>query len=88
MSDDEVKKAGRIIAWEFVGVACLCVMFVIAVNFVANLFRPYDDTDGSSRSGMEIFTDCRTGLQYLSAGRGGLSPRLDVNGRQIVEPCK
>ena len=41
-----------------------------------------DDTDGEKRSGMKPLIDARTGCQYL-ASNGGITPRLDKNGKQI-----
>ena len=38
---------------------------------------------GGGRSGMEPKTDALTGCQYLSAPGGGLTPRLDGQGKQI-----
>ncbi|MEI8396728.1 MAG: DUF6440 family protein [Rhodospirillaceae bacterium] len=32
---------------------------------------------------MSIYTDNATGLQYLGSSRGGLTPRLDHNGKQM-----
>lgn len=43
-----------------------------------------DDSDGRTRSGMGVHTDCLTGLQYLSSPRGGLTPRLGADGKQIM----
>jgi len=46
-----------------------------------------DDTDmrawGGGRSGMEPMTDALTGCQYLRVPGGGITPRLDGQGRQI-----
>lgn len=45
-----------------------------------------DDTDPGqwgSRSGVVPRTDSLTGCQYLEAGSGGLTPRLDRDGKQI-----
>lgn len=43
-----------------------------------------DDTDpeGSKRSGMGLYTDAKTGCQYLSVPNGGMTPRLGADGRQ------
>ncbi len=60
------------------------VVMMFVVGTVVN-FLPFwkDSTDPSfGRSGMEIKTDHLTGCQYL-ATRGGLTPRVDVNGNQI-----
>ena len=51
----------------------------LVIYFIA--LRPYDDTDPpGERSGLAVYTDHRTGVQYLSTGRGGLTPRLNADG--------
>ena len=61
----------------------------LIVTSVANYSRPYDDTDfNGNRSGMEVLTDCLTGLQYLSTREGGLTPRLNNDQTQIRKDCK
>lgn len=50
------------------------------------IFNQPDDSDKSffKRSGMSIYTDYKTGLQYVKGGFfGGTTPRLDENGKQI-----
>jgi hypothetical protein len=43
-----------------------------------------DDTDPpGSKPGLVIYTDARTGLQYLGTPSGGLTPRLDRDGSHI-----
>ena len=45
-----------------------------------------DETDPGewgARSNLAIRTDSQTGCQYLAASSGGLTPRLDANGRHI-----
>lgn len=42
-----------------------------------------DATDGETRSGVYLRIDHETGLHYLEGARGGLTPRLDVNGQQM-----
>lgn len=62
----------------------LMLFFIVGV---AMGFLPFgrDDTDGEwpHRSGMSPMTDARTGCQYLRTADGGITPRLDGNGRQI-----
>ena len=59
------------------------VLMVWALDFFS---APYDDTDPpDGRSNLELHTDCLTGLQYLSSFRGGLTPRLDREGNQIMD---
>lgn len=48
--------------------------------------RGRDSTDPEGgRSGLMIWTDALTGLQYLATPLGGLTPRLDSNGRHMRE---
>ena len=49
-----------------------------------------DDSDLSKnkRSGMKIYTDYKTGVQYLSAPFGGLCVRVDENGNPIIVETK
>lgn len=44
-----------------------------------------DDSDKNffTRSGMSVYTDYKTGLQYLGGSKGGIIPRLDENGKHI-----
>jgi len=52
---------------------------------------PIDDTDVSwdKRSGMRLGIDYRTGIHYLMGGNGGgITPRLDANGKQIRNPTE
>lgn len=56
-----------------------------AIHLV-NDYTPKDDTDpAEGRSGMKLSTDAKTGCQYLSVAFGGITPRLDREGRQICE---
>lgn len=56
------------------------MLLMVAIN----AWRSRDDTDSpSARSNMRLHTDHRTGLQYLSAPGGGLTPRLDAAGKHM-----
>ena len=47
-----------------------------------------DSTDPpNSRSGLRLLIDYQTGCHYISH-KGGLTPRMDANGRQICEAGK
>lgn len=66
----------------------LALIWIVAAGlFVAALSRcqPTDSTDYSTsdRSGLKLHTDAMTGCQYLSTSGGGITPRLDSQGRQI-----
>lgn len=41
------------------------------------------DKDFFTRSDMSIKTDYLTGCQYLTTSWGGITPRLDKNGKQV-----
>lgn len=58
---------------------------LFAFTIVAFIFTPRDDSDAldGARSNLAVRTDARTGCQYLETGRGGITPRLDVAGRQV-----
>jgi hypothetical protein len=44
----------------------------------------HDDTDPpDGRSGMKLYTDHKTGCQYLSAPLSSITPRLDGEGRHV-----
>lgn len=60
---------------------------IVGALLVAPLFVPHDDTDPPreglwrSRSGLGLYTDHKTGCQYVKAGLfGGTTPRLDADG--------
>lgn len=47
----------------------------------------YDVTDGSQtgvRSGLTIYVDYGTGVQYVSVMGGGITPRLDRDGKVMT----
>ncbi len=59
---------------------------IIVIVWLIILFLSPDDTDKGwfSRSGMSLYTDNKTGLQYIKAGFGTcLIPRLDENGNHM-----
>ncbi|SEO43293.1 hypothetical protein [Pseudomonas sp. Snoq117.2] len=56
------------------------MLLMVAIN----AWRGRDDTDSpSQRSNMRLHTDHKTGLQYLSAPGGGLTPRMGIDGKQM-----
>ncbi len=64
------------------------VIFAIVFSWVIG-WTPYgrDDTDsgswGGGRSGMVPATDALTGCQYLRTQGGGITPRLNSQGKQL-----
>lgn len=65
------------------------VIFVLVFIFVFGSFLiPPDDTDKGwfNRSGLSLYTDNKTGIQYIKGGTfGDMIPRLDENGKQMRE---
>ena len=58
----------------------------LSICFLLDLARSTDSTDKSrwTRSGMSLYTDYGTGLQYLKAGMfGGITPRIDKDGTHM-----
>lgn len=59
-----------------------------ALNLVYLYFAPTDSTDKSwyNRSGLSVYTDQATGVQYVKAGMfGDLTPRLNADGTPYKE---
>jgi hypothetical protein len=69
-----------------IGFAIVTVITVLRNNFDWGT----DDSDfnGWARSGLVIHTDYKTGVQYLKAPGGAITPRLDADGKpvNIYEP--
>ena len=65
---------------------CVAAVALAGVNYLLATYTEIgrDATDPpGGRSDMRIMTDHQTGCQYLMGSRGGLTPRLDENGKQI-----
>ena len=63
----------------FIVVTCL---FICSVLMSQGCDK--DDTDTQDkRSGLVLYTDHKTGLQYLGNPMGGITPRLDANGKHM-----
>ncbi|MCE6958373.1 hypothetical protein LAZ40_04790 [Cereibacter sphaeroides] len=66
----------------------ITIGLIVSALWIVTLFMPSperDSTDmGETRSGITVRTDGLTGLQYLETTRGGLTPRLRSDGRQMT----
>ena len=61
----------------------LCtVLFLILINWVSKYKS--DSTDGKQKSGLLLFKDHGTGIEYVGTLMGGLTPRLDSNGKILT----
>lgn len=64
-------------------IAAACLAVAITSLLTDN---PKDDSDGpNARSGVSVVTDHKTGMQYLKAPGGGITPRMDESGKQVQE---
>jgi hypothetical protein len=71
----------------------LIYAIVAAFLFITIFTSPYgvfkafkrDDTDGKKKSGLVIYTDYKTGVQYVGNQLGGLTVRVDENGKPMTE---
>ena len=75
------------LVWGWAKVAIVVWLVVgIGVPIIKNIFSVgVDDTDADAwnRSGMRVYTDAKTGVQYLGTVRGGLTLRVDKEGRPL-----
>lgn len=73
--------------WSILGNLALLYCVLIGVASILNMLPFWkDDTDPpKGRSDLKVYTDHRTGCQYIGTGSGGLTPRLDANGKQICQ---
>lgn len=81
--------------WEFIRSPMLYMRLFVMIGWIVFavfmvrfiFFQPYDSTDDhvkKERSGMQLYIDHGTGCHYLGTGFfGGLTPRLDQDGKQI-----
>ena len=75
------------LVWGLAKVAIVVWLVVgIGVPIIKNVFSigvDGTDTDAWNRSGMRVYTDAKTGVQYLGTRNGGLAVRVDKDGRPI-----
>lgn len=61
------------------------LLFYFAVKLISHGWSK-DDTDSpTGRSGLFLYTDNATGVQYVGDLFGGLTPRLDASGKPYVK---
>lgn len=66
------------------------IIGLVVIAMLISSCRPHDDSDRADgkRSGMNIRTDYKTGVQYLETSRGGITPRLHPDGSLVVAPIQ
>ena len=71
------------------------ILVIIALIYWSNWAKVWDDWDDTDQpkgtknrkaSRLNIFYDYGTGLQYLSTPYGGITPRLDADGKHMKIP--
>ncbi|WP_431222239.1 hypothetical protein ACQ86O_17955 [Serratia sp. L9] len=67
-------------------IASILLPFLSWLSFKAGFL--VDDTDGTRRSGMALYTDAATGCQYLGVSGYGITPRMDKDGYQVCKAGK
>ena len=69
----------------------ILLVVIFGISFLIDLCRSTDNTDKSkfTRSGLSLYTDYGTGLQYIKGGFfGNMMPRLDKHGRHMFIEVK
>lgn len=60
---------------------------ILIVSVLTNVWlQPYDSTDDKAnkeRSGLMLYRDNLTGCEYLQAGFGSITPRLDRDSNHV-----
>ncbi len=60
------------------------VVVIVVVSFLSMHQPPRDNSDPiGGRSNMSVLTDALTGCQYLATQRGGITPRMDADNKQV-----
>lgn len=60
------------------------VLFLILAALFNGMSRDDTDNPEGKRSGLTLYTDHRTGCQYIQGSIfGGITPRLDANGKPM-----
>lgn len=64
--------------------AILCIV-ILDSTLNPEKAKPKDDTDPAiGRSGLNLYTDAKTGIQYLGMPRGGLTVRFKNDGTPMT----
>lgn len=64
------------------------MLAIILLSCLASGYSPIfpkkDSTDGEKRSGLVIYTDYGTGVQYVANIMGGMAVRVDKDGKPMT----
>ena len=60
------------------------VVVIAVLAYISMHHPPRDNSDPiGGRSNMQVLTDALTGCQYLATQRGGITPRMDADNKQV-----
>ena len=67
------------------GMALALLLSILVLQFVGDVFSYGQDNSDPDhgRSGLRIYTDSKTGVQYVGNG-SGITVRIDANGNPVV----
>jgi len=75
-------------ATKYIGEILLILIVVLVIwnlaRYVFDIGVDDSDLSSSKRSGLTIYTDYKTGVQYVGTQNGGLSVRVDENNKPIL----
>ena len=79
----------RWVSGSYLGlILIVSIIVLIVLNIARNVFEigvDGSDFSATKRSGLKIYTDYKTGVQYIGTQSGGLSVRGDKDGKPIVQ---
>lgn len=92
MDTKDIIDLGYYLAMGFSKYIIVFLVIFMIIAFILNIARRafglgLDDSDLSSskRSGLVIYTDYKTGVQYVATQKGGLTVRVDENNKPILK---
>ncbi|MCE9565767.1 MAG: DUF6440 family protein [Planctomycetes bacterium] len=63
--------------------AAFLIVILLSTMFHGTAGRDDSDEQHGKRSGLTVYTDYKTGCQYLGTILGGVTPRLDRDGKPV-----
>lgn len=63
----------------------IAALMIIYNAFAGGFGRDDTDEPNGKRSGMVVYTDYGTGIQYISTTAGGLTVRVDQDGKPMID---
>jgi hypothetical protein len=70
----------KTLVMDLLTLAVVALLMLLAVAKFTQSAIDDSDLDADHRSGLRVYTDYKTGIQYLGQITGGLVPRLNADG--------